>query len=94
MKFGTGFPIIALGSAAEVRELLAGLRAQGKTLLTVTHHLEEIPVGFTHALLLRAGRVVAGGPIDSVLTDDLVSTTFGLPLQVDRNAGRWAARAT
>ena len=59
----------------------------------VTHHLEEIPHGMTHALLLRGGRVVAAGPIGEVLTDELMSETFGLPLHVDRTDGRWSARA-
>ena len=59
----------------------------------VTHHLEEIPPGMTHALLLRGGRVVAAGPIGEVLTDELMSETFGLPLHVDRTDGRWSARA-
>jgi iron complex transport system ATP-binding protein len=58
----------------------------------VSHHVEEIPPGFTHALLLRAGRVVAAGPIERVLTDDVVSTTFGMPLQLTHEDGRWAAR--
>jgi iron complex transport system ATP-binding protein len=60
----------------------------------VTHHLEEIPVGTTHALLMRAGRIHAAGPIAEVLTDDLVSRAFGLPLTVQHENGRWFARAT
>lgn len=48
----------------------------------ITHHVEEIPPGFTHALLLREGQVVAQGPIDSVITDDNLSKTFDLPLSV------------
>jgi iron complex transport system ATP-binding protein len=58
----------------------------------VSHHVEEIPPGFTHALLLRAGRVVTAGPVECVLTDDIVSTTFGMPLQLTHEDGRWAAR--
>jgi iron complex transport system ATP-binding protein len=58
----------------------------------VSHHVEEIPPGFTHALLLREGRVVAAGPLEHVLTEDIVSATFGLPLQLSHNDGRWAAR--
>jgi iron complex transport system ATP-binding protein len=58
----------------------------------VSHHVEEIPPGFTHALLLREGRVVAGGPLEQVLTEDIVSTTFGMPLQLRHEDGRWAAR--
>jgi iron complex transport system ATP-binding protein len=59
----------------------------------VTHHVEEIPVGTTHALLLSRGRVVAGGLVDEVLTSALLSQAFGLPLVVDSRAGRWTARS-
>ncbi|MBK8461550.1 MAG: ABC transporter ATP-binding protein [Nigerium sp.] len=59
----------------------------------VTHHLEEIPPGMTHALLLKDGAVVAAGPIGEVLTDELMSRTFELPLQIGQDGGRWTARA-
>lgn len=59
----------------------------------VTHHLEEIPVGFDHALLLRDGQVVAAGPAEDTLTDKALSATFGLDLVVGRDAGRWSCRA-
>lgn len=59
----------------------------------VTHHLEEIPPGMTHALLLKQGEVVAAGPIGEVLTDELMSRTFDLPLQITQADGRWTARA-
>jgi iron complex transport system ATP-binding protein len=62
-------------------------------MVLVTHHLEEIPRGFTHALLLSGGRVVAAGPIGEVLTADALSATFGLPLEVTADGGRWTARA-
>jgi iron complex transport system ATP-binding protein len=58
----------------------------------VSHHVEEIPPGFTHALLLREGRVVAAGPLEQALTEDVVSATFGMPLQLVHEDGRWAAR--
>jgi iron complex transport system ATP-binding protein len=58
----------------------------------VSHHVEEIPPGFTHAMLLRKGRVVASGPVEEVLTEEIVSTTFGMPLQLRHEDGRWAAR--
>jgi iron complex transport system ATP-binding protein len=57
----------------------------------VTHHVEEIPPGYTHGLLLRDGRVVAAGLLDDVLTDDNLSETFGLPLAVQRRRGRFTA---
>jgi iron complex transport system ATP-binding protein len=61
-------------------------------LVLVTHHVEEIPPGFTHALLLRRGRVVASGPIEEALTDDTLSATFDLPLEVTNSGNRWSAR--
>jgi iron complex transport system ATP-binding protein len=64
------------------------------TLLVVTHHVEEIPIGFTHGLLLRDGRIVAAGPLDGVITDELLSAAFGLPITVQREGGRWFARRT
>ena len=63
-------------------------------LVLVTHHVEEVPIGFTHGLLLREGRVVAGGPLADVLTDAALSEAFGLPLTVEQSGGRWYARAT
>jgi iron complex transport system ATP-binding protein len=61
-------------------------------LVLVTHHVEEIPPGFTHALLMRDGRIVAAGPLDGILTDELLSETFEVPLTVERNGNRWTAR--
>ncbi|WP_242473333.1 ABC transporter ATP-binding protein [Blastococcus sp. TML/M2B] len=58
----------------------------------VTHHVEEIPPGYTHALLLRGGEVVAAGAVDDVLTAGALSDTFGLPLELTRTEGRFAAR--
>lgn len=63
-------------------------------IVLVTHHVEEIPVGFTHALLLRDGRLVASGPIDTALTPGTLGETFGLHVQLAREAGRWRATAT
>ncbi len=57
----------------------------------VTHHVEEIPPGYSHGLLLREGRVVAAGLLDDVLTDENLSATFGLPLAVQRRRGRYTA---
>jgi iron complex transport system ATP-binding protein len=59
----------------------------------VTHHVEEIPIGMSHALLLREGRIVAQGLISEVLTSANLTETFGLPLQVHRERGRYYARA-
>jgi iron complex transport system ATP-binding protein len=64
------------------------------TMVLVTHHVEEVPSGFTHALLLRHGSVVAQGPIDQVMTAENLSRTFSVPLTLERGIdGRWYARA-
>ena len=70
---------------------VAAADPDGPPTVLVTHHVEEIPVGTTHVLLVRAGRVVGSGPIDDVLTADALSTTFGLPLELDRRGDRWTA---
>jgi iron complex transport system ATP-binding protein len=59
----------------------------------VTHHVEELPPGISHVLLLRDARVVASGLARDVLTAELLGETFGLPLEVERRSGRWFARA-
>lgn len=61
----------------------------GPTLIMVTHQAEEIMPGFTHGLLLHHGRILAAGPLDEVLTDDLLSRTLEIPLRVTRQNGRW-----
>ena len=55
----------------------------------VTHHVEEIPDGFTDVLLLREGRVMAAGPIEQVLTQSALSECFGMELGLERRHGRW-----
>jgi iron complex transport system ATP-binding protein len=62
-------------------------------MIMVTHHVEEIPVGFTHVLLLREGRAVAAGPIAETLTADNLTEAFGLPITLASEDGRHAARA-
>jgi iron complex transport system ATP-binding protein len=81
------------GRETLVRDLaeLAGDR-RSPVLVLVTHHLEEIPPGFTHALLLRGGHTVAAGPLDESLTDQVLSDTFEVPLTVQRSGNRWTAR--
>lgn len=58
----------------------------------VSHHVEEIPPGFTHALMLRRGAVVDAGPMEEVVTEDILSATFAMPLLLTREDGRFAAR--
>lgn len=58
----------------------------------VSHHVDEIPPGFTHALMLRQGRVVAQGPLHLVVTQEHLSETFGMPLLLTEADGRYSAR--
>jgi iron complex transport system ATP-binding protein len=66
--------------------------ASSPATVLVSHHVEEIPPGFTHAMLLRGGSVVAQGPVDEVVTPAHLSATFGMPLLVRYEDGRWSAR--
>ncbi|MEV7797736.1 ABC transporter ATP-binding protein [Microbacterium foliorum] len=84
-----------LGSREELLALLSGYASSPTTpaMLMVTHHVEEIPVGFTHVLLMREGRIVAAGPIAETLTADTLTETFGMPIVLSSEEGRYAARA-
>ena len=88
-------PMASLDLAA--RELLlADLESLARELalraiVLVSHHLEEIPPGFGHALVLREGRALAAGPSPSVIRDDVLSEAFGMPLRVESHDGRWTA---
>jgi iron complex transport system ATP-binding protein len=76
-----------------LRDLTALARSQRPAaVVLVTHHVEEIPDGFTHALVLCAGAIVAAGPLHAVLTGDVLSQAFELPIQVQRRDGRTWAR--
>ncbi|RLP82748.1 ABC transporter ATP-binding protein [Mycetocola lacteus] len=84
-----------LGAREELVALLGGFArsSEAPAIVMVTHHVEEIPVGFTHALLIREGRIVAQGPLADTVTSDNLSTTFGLPINVTETGGRYNARA-
>lgn len=71
---------------------LLALDPDAPTMVLVTHHVEEIPPGFTHALLLRDGAAVAHGLVDDVITADNLSLTFGMPMALDRMGDRFFAR--
>jgi iron complex transport system ATP-binding protein len=60
-------------------------------MVMVTHHVEEIAPGFTHALMVRRGKVLAAGPLDTALTARNLSICFGLPLTLERRGDRWTA---
>jgi iron complex transport system ATP-binding protein len=77
-----------------VRRLgVIALDEEAPALVLVTHHVEEIPPGFTHALLLRQGRVVSAGPIGTALTTRTLADCFGIDLELTRTGHRWTARA-
>jgi len=59
----------------------------------VTHHVEEIPNGITHVMLLKAGEIVAAGPLRDTLTADNLTKTFEVELSLNEADGRWTARA-
>lgn len=61
-------------------------------MVLVTHHVEEIPAGFTHVLMLRAGQVVAQGDLESTMTTENLAKTFGARFDLTREGGRYAAR--
>ncbi len=84
-----------LGSREELLALLSGYASSPTTpaMLMVTHHVEEIPVGFTHVMLIRDGSVVAAGPIADTLTAETLTDTFGMPIVLSSEDGRYAARA-
>ena len=61
--------------------------------ILVTHHVEEIPSGITHAMLLKAGKIVAAGPLRETLTGENLTKAFDVELSLVEDDGRWAARA-
>ncbi len=84
-----------LGSREELLQLLGGFASNpvSPAMVMVTHHVEEIPPGFSHVLLLSGGAVTAAGRIDEVLTSVNLTATFGLPIEITSQNGRFAARA-
>ncbi|WP_062526351.1 ABC transporter ATP-binding protein [Demequina rhizosphaerae] len=83
-----------LGGREELLEALRELAGDHRSpaIVMVTHHVEEIPVGFTHVMLLREGRVVAAGPLAETLTSEALSETYGMPVELSGSGGRYAAR--
>lgn len=90
-------PVASLDLAAREQTLkLLGEYAKSPSapaMVMVTHHLEEIPAGFTHALLLADGQIFAAGPIESTITSEKVSEAYGLPVLVTQAGGRYSAVA-
>ena len=90
-------PFAGLDLGARER-LLMRLRALASDngsppVVLVTHHCEEIPPGFTHGGLMRAGRLIAAGPLRDVITSQHVSACFEVAVAVGCNDERWWSRA-
>lgn len=84
-----------LGAREELLQLLGGFASASSSpaIVMVTHHVEEIPAGFTHALLLARGTIQAAGLLEEVITAESLSAAFDLPLEVTSKKGRFSARA-
>lgn len=84
-----------LGGREAVLDRLARLDGHGpEAIVMVTHHVEEIPAGFTHVALLREGAMVAAGPIETTLTAEALTECFATRLQLARRDGRYFAWRT
>lgn len=88
---GAGLDLGAREDLLSSLDVLSGAPG-GAALVLVTHHVEEIPPGFTHALVLSQGRVVDQGPLRDVLTSRTLSQAFGQRLEVTHDRGRFTAR--
>ena len=88
---GAGLDLAGREDLVERLEALAD-DTMAPALVLITHHVEEIPPGFTHALVIAAGKIVASGPIDTVITSSTLSTAFEFPIEVSLVSGRFFAR--
>ncbi|MDP4688594.1 MAG: ABC transporter ATP-binding protein, partial [Pontimonas sp.] len=84
-----------VGAREDVIEMLDHFASDpgSPAMVMVTHHVEEIPTGFTHLLVIAGGSAIAQGPIADTLTGDVLSEAFGRPLSVTHNNGRYQATA-
>lgn len=85
-----------VGAREQLLLLLEGYASSPSSpaMIMVTHHVEEIPAGFTHVLLLKGGQILASGPISDVLTSEKLTQAFDLPLTVTHDGERSWARMT
>jgi len=83
-----------LGARETLIRDLTGLAAEERpqSIVLVSHHVEEIPPGFGHALVMADGQAVAAGPIEHVLTGSVLERAYGMPIAVERRDGRYWAR--
>ncbi|AGW41369.1 ABC transporter ATP-binding protein [Leifsonia xyli subsp. cynodontis DSM 46306] len=84
-----------LGGREELLQLLGGYASDpaSPAIVMVTHHVEEIPLGFNRALLLTDGRIAAQGPLEEVITSESLSAAFDVDIELTEADGRYAARA-
>lgn len=85
-----------LGSREEILQMLGffAKNPQAPAIVMVTHHVEEIPLGFTHVLILKDGSAFAAGEISKTLTSENLTAAFGVSVTVHNNAGRFQATAS
>ena len=85
-----------LGSREEIMQMLGYFAGNpsAPAIVMVTHHVEEIPRGFTHVLLMKNGGAAYAGPIASTLTSENLTDVFGVAVTVFANDGRYSAQAT
>ena len=84
-----------LGGREELLQALTEILGSpsAPTTMMVTHHVEEIPQGVTHALLMRDGGIVSAGPLREALTAENLTAAFDVPVILDEQDGRFTARA-
>jgi iron complex transport system ATP-binding protein len=85
-----------LGSREEIMQMLGYFAGNpsAPAIIMVTHHVEEIPRGFTHVLLMKNGGTAYAGPLASTLTSENLTDVFGVSVTVYNNDGRYSAQAT
>ena len=85
-----------LGARETLIDDLTALAASVRpaAIVLVSHHVEEIPPGFRHALVLASGTAVSAGPIETVLSDEVLTSAYGMPITVEWREGRAWARKT
>ncbi|MBK0417969.1 ABC transporter ATP-binding protein [Leucobacter sp. CSA1] len=84
-----------LGARERLLQMLSGFAQSpgSPAMVMVTHHVEEIPPGFTHVLMIRDGRVQASGEIAQTLSAENLEATFGMPFDLSVSEGRYSAVA-
>lgn len=86
---------VDLGAREELMMALSELATDPRSpmMILVTHHVEEIPPNFTHAMIMNNGTIDSAGRVEEVVTSDNLSRVFGIPLRCERHHGRFQATA-